>query len=413
MSANKGVIVLGMMSGTSVDAIDTALVRFDEVDAQTLQMAVLAVGEYAMPSNVRRRVIALLPPGRGSVRAVCDLNFQIGEAFAAAALAAIEHAGLQVGDVDLIASHGQTVYHLVEGRRALSTLQIGQPAVIAERTGITTAADFRPRDVAAGGQGAPLVSYLDALFFADPDHTVAVQNIGGIGNATILPRGKGIDGAFAFDTGPGNSLIDAAVMRFSDGCMGYDVDGAWAAQGRVHQGLLDELLAHPYYRLQPPKSTGKELFGPAYVDAVLARARVLALPEQDVLATLTALTARSIAAAYRDFGGGVERVVLGGGGARNPTLLRMLAEALPGVAFSRTTDMGIPSDAKEAVAFALLGYQLAHHRPNTLPGCTGAAHAVSMGCLVPGNNFTALMAVCLAHGAQPTTRLRLDGGSKA
>ena len=401
-------LVLGLMSGTSVDAIDAALVRFEEA-AGTLDLALLAASTPPLPPAVRAAALGVIPPGRGSARRVCALDFAVGEAFAAAALAAIEAAGCAPGDVDLIASHGQTLYHLVERGRVRGTLQVGEPAVIAERTGITVAANFRPRDVAAGGQGAPLVSLFDALLFSDPARTRAVQNIGGIANCTVLPAGGGPDAAFAFDTGPGNGLIDHAAATLSGGRLRYDVDGAWAAQGRASEALLSALLAHPYYAAPPPKTTGKELFGPAYADAIIEQGRALGLSDADLMATLTALTARSIADAYARFapGGAVDEVILGGGGADNPTLVRRLAEALPGVPLRRSDEFGVPAGSKEAVAFALLGYQLAHGRPGNVPGCTGARRAVPLGCLTPGENFGALMAKTRARAGASISRVRM------
>ncbi len=396
-------IVLGMISGTSVDAIDTALVQFTE-DTALLHMRLLATYRHPMPPRVRAGVFGAIPPGRGSTRRVCALDAALGEAFAEAACAAIEAAGRSP---DLIASHGQTLYHQVDdGGRAMATLQAGQPAIVAERTGVTVAADFRPRDVAAGGQGAPLVSLLDVMCFRDPYQTRAAQNIGGIANCTILPAGGGE--AFAFDSGPGNGLIDHAAVTFSGGKLQCDTDGAWAARGEVSKALLDELLAHPYYAMPPPKSTGKELFGPAYGDDVIARGRALGLGDAHILATLTMLTARTIADGYARFTDGVDEIILGGGGLYNPTLMQMLTELLPGVPLHRADAFGIPAQSKEAVAFALLGYHLAHGRPGNVPGCTGARQAVPLGVLVPGDNFHVLVADCLARREHTVTRLKVE-----
>ena len=399
-------IVLGLMSGTSVDAIEAALVRFEET-GDTLHLTLLAASTHPLPAAVRAAALSVIPPGRGSARRVCALDFEVGEVFAAAALSAIDAAGLTPAAVDLIASHGQTVYHLVEGGRVLGTLQVGQPAVIAERTGVTVAADFRARDVAAGGQGAPLVSLFDALLLGDATLTRAVQNIGGIGNCTILPAGAAPEAAYAFDTGPGNSLIDHAAAALSGGRLRCDLDGAWAASGEVSEALLSELLAHPYYAAPPPKTTGKELFGPAYVGGVIARARSLGLPDADIMATLTALTARTIADAYARFAPAVAEVVVSGGGVHNPTLMQMLTDALPGVALRRAEAFGVPVESKEAIAFALLGYQLVHGRPGNVPGCTGARRATPLGALTPGARFHALMAACAPRAANAITRLRI------
>ncbi|MBN1937273.1 MAG: anhydro-N-acetylmuramic acid kinase [Anaerolineae bacterium] len=376
-------IVVGLMSGTSVDAIDAAVVRLEQ-DGPTLWLEPLVFVEYPHPAQVRQRILDLFPPHRGSVRAVCEANVLIGEAFAEAALVAIAQARLSPHEVDLIASHGQTVYHQVAPGHVRSTLQIGTSAVIAERTGLTTVADFRARDIAAGGQGAPLVSFVDVLIFGVPGQTVAVQNIGGIANATILG-----EQTFAFDTGPGNALIDHAAVRLSNGELRCDQDGRWAAQGKVQPALLVDLLAHPYFEQRPPKTTGREVFGAPLADAFIDRALALGLSRFDILATLTALTAQSIAQAYADFvPGGVDRVVLGGGGGRNPTLVKMLKQALrPQVSVAFSDDFGLSSDGKEAIAFAVLGYLALYGWPGTLAACTGARRPTVLGHLVPGDNY--------------------------
>ncbi len=395
-------IVVGLMSGTSADAIDVAVVRLEQ-DGPTLWLETLAFVEYPHPARVRRYILDLFPPRRGSVRAVCEANVLIGEAFAQAVLAGIAEAGLPPHAVDLIASHGQTIYHQVTPGRVRSTLQIGASAVIAEQTGITTAADFRMRDVAAGGQGAPLVSYVDALLFGLPGRTVAVQNIGGIANATILG-----EQVFAFDSGPGNALIDHAAARLSGGALRCDLDGRWAAQGVVQPALLAELLAHPYFAQRPPKTTGREVFGAPLADRFLDRALALGLSQFDILATLTALTAQSIARAYADWvPGGVERVIIGGGGGRNPTLVGMLKQALGAQVELVSSDVfGLSSDGKEAIAFAVLGYLTLHGWPGTLAGCTGAQHPAVLGHLVPGDNYHRCLAK-VGEVTQPPERIQI------
>jgi anhydro-N-acetylmuramic acid kinase len=274
--------------------------------------------------------------------------------------------------VDAVCSHGQTAYHWVDGTRALGTLQLGQPAWIAERLGVPVVADVRSRDITAGGQGAPLVAHLDALLLAGLPGRAAALNLGGIANITV-------PGPRAWDTGPANALIDAAVLRTGAHPAGYDVDGAIAARGRVDEALLADLLAEPYYRLPPPKSTGKELFHSGYLDAALAQRSV---EPADLVATLTALTARTVADAAR--GADVDTLVVSGGGAANPTLLRVLAAELPGVRIVPSDELGAPRDAKEAIAFALIGWQTLHGLPATLPACTGATGARVLGAIVPG-----------------------------
>ena len=251
-------IVVGLMSGTSVDAIDAAVVDLRE-EGDELRVRLLAYAETPHDEALRARVHVLFDPAAGRTDELCEVDFRLGESFAAAASAALARAGVAA---DLVASHGQTVWHQVDrDGRVTSTLQLGEPSLIAERLGATVVADFRPRDVAAGGQGAPIASYPDVLLFADPTRHRAIQNLGGIANVTYLPPGGDPEGALAFDTGPSNTLIDRAVWRLSGGAARYDVDGALAAAGRVDEALLAELLAEPYFALPPPKSTGRELFG--------------------------------------------------------------------------------------------------------------------------------------------------------
>jgi anhydro-N-acetylmuramic acid kinase len=271
-----------------------------------------------------------------------------------------------------------------------STLQLGQPAVIAERTGITTVADFRPRDLAAGGQGAPLAPYAHALLFGRADQAVAVQNLGGIGNVTFVPPGGGPGDVIAFDTGPANMVVDGLVRLVSADREAFDRDGARAARGRVHRDLLAELLEDPFFERRPPKSTGRERFGDPYVAALRARGATLGIGDDDLIATAGALTARSIARAYRDFlPARPDRVVLCGGGTRNPTLARMIAEAValevgPGIPVEPSDAAGIPAEAVEAVSFAVLARETLAGLPAGLPQVTGAARATVLGVVAPG-----------------------------
>jgi anhydro-N-acetylmuramic acid kinase len=359
--------VLGLISGTSHDGIDAAAVDFTLRD-DVLHGQVLATASTPYDPALRTRIRAALPPAATTLAEVCALDTLIGQAFADAAAS--------MPSVDAVCSHGQTVYHWVdqcgvEGSRALGTLQIGQPAWIAERLGVPVVADVRARDIAAGGQGAPLVSYLDTLLLSGLPGRPAALNLGGIANISV-------PGPRAWDTGPANALIDAAVLRTGAHPAGYDVDGALAARGRVDEQLLGELLSEPYYRLPPPKSTGKELFNDGYLDTALTRA----IEPADLIATLTALTARTVAEAVR--GAHVDTLVVSGGGAANPTLLGMLGAELPGVRLVPSADLGAPRDAKEAIAFALIGWQTLHGLPATLPGCTGARGPRVLGTITPG-----------------------------
>lgn len=370
--------VLGLISGTSTDGVDAAVADLS-LSADVVRLVPVAATSTPYPDDLRAALEAALPPAITTVEDVCVLDTRVGQAFADAAAAAIAAAG----PVDLVVSHGQTLYHWVEGRHARGTLQIGQPAWIAERTGAPVVADLRARDVAAGGHGAPLVSRFDALLLGGGDRVRAALNLGGIANLTVLAPGRP---PLAFDTGPANTLVDAAVHDRSGGAASYDRDGAWAARGRVDEGLLGALLADPYYALAPPKSTGRERFNRAYLhDALHDRPRVA---DADLLATLTALTAETVACACRDHD--VAEVVAAGGGTANPTLLGMLRERLPGVALTTIDDHGVPADAKEAYAFALLGFLTVHGVAGSEPSCTGAAHPTLLGALVPGRDGFAL-----------------------
>ncbi len=380
------------MSGTSADGVDAALVHLDGRPPD-LSIQVLSFCKTSFPEDVRARIFQLFGPSPVAVDRLGTANMVLGEVFAQAATAVVQKAGLEMDQVDLIASHGQTVYHAVgRGQEVPATLQIGEPSVIAERTGVTTVADFRPRDVAAGGQGAPLVSFVDYLLFRHQHRGRAIQNIGGIANVTALPPNAKEEDVLAFDTGPGNMLLDFAVETLTDGRQLYDRDGRMARRGTVHPGLLGHLMAHPYLRQPPPKTTGREQFGRQFGQEVLGIARDMGLSAEDVVATLTAFTAESIAQSYADFlPFRVEEVVMGGGGAYNTALVDMLAQRLAPARVLRHEDFGLSSDAKEAVAFAVLGYEAVHGRPNTLPGCTGARRPVVMGKVVPGANYRVLM----------------------
>ncbi len=391
-------LVVGLMSGTSVDAIDAALVRIGPgANAERRQVELIAQRETPFDPALRAAIFDLFPPNTGTIARLAQLDVLIGEAFAATTLALLDDAGVAPEDVDLIGSHGQTVYHAPHPEASNATLpavpvtvQIGSGAVLAARTGITTIYDFRSADLALGGEAAPLVPYVDYLLLGDAE-SLAIQNIGGIGNVTILRRGQGVAGLSAFDTGPGNMLIDALAQRTSAGQHAFDADGALAARGTVVRALLDDALEHPFFARRPPKSTGREEFGGAYATEFAAKGRSLGLADADLFATATALTARSIADAYRRFilpTIALDAVLLCGGGARNPTLRRMLAAELAPLPVGTTEERGIPSDAKEAIAFAVLAYETAHGRPGTLPATTGASRPAILGAIAPGRRFT-------------------------
>lgn len=389
-------LAVGLMSGTSVDGIDAALVELGG-QGEALTVRLLAFRNTPYPPEVRKKIFALFDPKRATVDKLGYMDFLLGEFFAAAALAVIREAGLDAGAVDFIASHGQTVWHAPQpdssdGYPVRCTVQIGEGAVIAERTGIPTVSDFRVADMAAGGQGAPLVPFTEYMLYRRADETVLLQNIGGIGNMTVLPAGAGPDDVYAFDTGPGNMIIDAIISAATAGARRFDRDGAAAARGRVCDALLEELARDGYYALPLPKSTGREHFGEQYTARILSYGKAHGLSFDDLAATATELTAWSIADAYERYvlpRYRASELIVGGGGSYNPTLLSALSKRLAahGVRVRTQEDLGLSSDAKEAVAFALMGDRFFSGAPNTLPSVTGAEHAAVMGKLsLPSRN---------------------------
>ncbi|WP_433226393.1 anhydro-N-acetylmuramic acid kinase [Microtetraspora malaysiensis] len=355
--------VLGLMSGTSHDGIDSAVVDWTMAADGVLTGVVEHVGARPYEPELRAAIVAALPPHPVDMAQVCRLDTLIGQAFAGAAR--------ECPAADLICSHGQTLYHWVEDGRVRGTLQLGQPAWIAESLGVPVVSDLRVRDVSAGGHGAPLVSAFDLPLLAGLPGRAGALNLGGIANLTVpaVP--------VAYDTGPATAHLDAAVLAATG--RPYDEDGRIAAAGRVHEGLLAELLADPYYRRTPPKSTGKELFHEGYLARVAAP---YALDLADLLATLAALTGETVAAEIRRHR--LDTVVVSGGGVRNPVVMDELRRRAPGVPFLASDELGVPSDAKEAIAFSYLGWLTAHGLAGTVPGCTGASGARILGTVTPG-----------------------------
>ncbi|MFI7870300.1 anhydro-N-acetylmuramic acid kinase [Streptomyces salinarius] len=390
--------VIGLMSGTSYDAVEAAAADLELRDG-TLVMRPLGHLSAPYPDRLRDLIAGSLPPAAVTMRAVAELDTGIGQAFADVAVRAVRE--LCGGGADLVVSHGQTLYHWVEDGAVRGTLQLGQPAWIAEATGLPVVSDLRGRDVAAGGQGAPLVAMTDVLALAALPGVPAALNLGGIANVTVVAPGAE---PLAFDTGPANALMDAAVRHFTDGAAAYDEDGRRAGAGRVDPALLRVLLDDPYYGRPAPKSTGKEHFHLPYLLDALAAAPV-AEPD-DVLATLARLTAVTVADACRAHG--VTRLVVSGGGARNPVLMGLLAEELPGVALGSSDALGLPSDAKEALAFALLGFLTVNGLSGAVPSGTGARRAALLGTVTPG-----LEPLRLPEPAnEPPRLLRIAGGPR-
>ncbi|MDJ0853161.1 MAG: anhydro-N-acetylmuramic acid kinase [Myxococcota bacterium] len=379
--------VIGLMSGTSADGVDAALVEWpDGEGARPFQL--IAFRETAFSSELQARIHRLAAgrvPGGEALRELAALDVELGERFAAAARDVADAAGVALADVDAVASHGQTVAHHPELR---ATLQIGDPSVIAERTGVTTVADFRTRDVAAGGEGAPLAPFFHFAALADASEARVVLNLGGIANVTWIPRGAGPDDVMAFDVGPANALVDGVVALASEGRERFDARGARARRGRVDEALLERLLDDDFLRRSPPKSTGRELYGTAEAEALVKESERAGRSEDDLVATLVAFTAQAVRRAVDDHLEGVaslDRVLVGGGGVRNPAVMDALAGALPGVAVQPMDECGVPADAAEAMAFSLMGRNTLLGIPNNLPRTTGASHATVLGEIVPGS----------------------------
>jgi anhydro-N-acetylmuramic acid kinase len=387
------VIVIGLMSGTSMDGIDVAAADL-RLDAGVLTLSPLAHNTIAYSPELRGALDAALPPAPTTVETWCRLDNLVGQEFAAAATSL----GIEP---ELVVSHGQTMFHWVADGQVGGTLQIGNPAWIAETARAPVLSDLRSADVAAGGQGAPLVGLFDVLLLGRPTRPRAALNLGGIANLTVVAPGVP---PVAFDAGPANALLDAAVRRFSGGSERHDHHGRRAARGRVVEALLAALLDDPYYDRPPPKTTGKERFHLAYLDAALAR---LPAPpgDDDLCATLTAHVAEVVAAACRRHG--VKQVIAAGGGTWNTTLMDALADRLAPTALRTIDDLGLPSDAKEAYAFATLGFLSVHGLPGTLPSLTGARHPAVLGTLTAGPRpLTVTPAV-----AAPT-RLLIEGAGR-
>jgi anhydro-N-acetylmuramic acid kinase len=366
--------VVGMISGTSYDAIEAVAAELS-LDGETLIADLRAHTSTPYPAPVRDAIAAMMPPAATTLEQVCRVDAEIGRCFADAAQAVSE---MGFGSApDVVSSHGQTVFHWVEGPRAVSTLQIGQPAFIAARTGATVVHDLRIRDILAGGQGAPLASLLDVLLLNDgSDRVRGALNLGGIANVTVVgPDTEPI----AYDTGPANALIDAAIEWRTDGREAFDAGGQRAAGGTVDEELLAGLLDEPYYRLDPPKSTGKELFHLEYIRAHLGSRDVAT---DDLLATLTVLSAEVVAAELRRFG--VTEIVASGGGTRNPFLMAEITRRTPGATLAQVDEYGVAEAAKEALVMGIVGFLTVHGLPGTVPSCTGATRPVVLGSVVPG-----------------------------
>lgn len=373
-------IGIGLMSGTSLDGVDAALVEIHEINGK-IHYELLNFITKPFKEGIKEEIEKALSLQHSNVQLICSLNFKLGYEFAEAAKLVCNGVHFPIERVDFIASHGQTIWHqpLATDNFAPSTLQIGEAAVIAYETGCQVVSNFRVMDIAAGGQGAPLVSYPDYLLFRDGQLNVVLQNIGGIANLTYLPKGCTADDVLSFDTGPGNMMIDEVTQRYFG--KPYDSEGKIARSGRVIESLLDKLMQDTYLTLQPPKSTGREHFGKQYVNKIIESLDSSVRP-QDILATFTHFVAESIVYHYKKHLGPIDRVIVSGGGSYNTYLLeciqqRMNCEVITMESFKEN------SNAKEAIAFALLGYETLHHRTNNVKNATGAKRSVVLGHITP------------------------------
>jgi len=384
--ATKPMLVLGLMSGTSADGIDVALARISGAPPN-LNAKLVGHTSTKFPPALRREILRIAEQQPISAGELSQLNFRLGELFADAALSASRQFRVPLSRVALIGSHGQTIFHQGRpipyfGSPIASTLQIGEPSVIAARTGINIVGDFRPADIALGGQGAPLVPYADYLLYRHEKLGRVSLNLGGIANITVLPRAAKPQQVSAFDTGPANMLIDALVTHFTRGRRRFDENAYLALQGRSIPALLNELLRDPYLKLPPPKSTGREYYGHAYVKKLLALGRRHHAKPNDLIRAATIFTALSVVDALHRFvlpRTKIHQLIVSGGGAYNPLILAQLSAALPGIEVLTSSRLGIPEDAKEAFAFALLAYESFHRRPANLPSATGARGPAILG----------------------------------
>ena len=394
-SFSNGVKVIGLISGTSTDGIDAALVDIKGKGLNS-SLNLIAYKTYPYPKGLRERIINAST--KGKVDEICHLNFYLGELFAEAAKGIAKDARVKMEDIGLIGSHGQTIHHIPdikkEGKFSIrSTMQIAEPSVIAERTGITVVADFRPRDIAAGGEGAPLTPYLHYILFNQPKKSTVVVNIGGISNITYIPD-RDFNKIAAFDTGPGNMLIDALVQSLTNGKKGIDKGGAIASKGNINDNLISHLMSHPFINKRPPKTTGREAFGAVMLKDVLRIIKNKRISAEDAIATVTAFTAFSIIHNIKRFilsRGDVDAIFVGGGGSRNKTILKLMQEAIDAVPVFVFEDVGYSSKAIEAMAFALFAYETIQNIPSNVPTATGAGNPVVMGKIAPGKNFAKLL----------------------
>jgi anhydro-N-acetylmuramic acid kinase len=372
-------LAIGMMSGTSLDGIDTLIVEIEGTFTQT-KIKPIAYKTYPFESKLLDRIKKAFSITESSSELLCSLNFELGEAFASAAIALCKQENIQMDDVAFIASHGQTIFHIGQPKHEMvrSSLQLGEGAVIANMCQTTVVSNFRASDIAVGGQGAPLVPYADFLLFRDESLNKAIHNIGGIANMTVLKKGCQLDDVFAFDSGPGNMMIDYATKKFYN--QPYDTNGDIARSGKLIHKLFDELLNHPYFLEKPPKSTGREDFGDSYTENVISS--YLEHESKDIIHTLTHFTAKTMIDAYENFilpKVDIDEIILCGGGAYNQFLVELIQNGLSNIQIKKLEDVGMDSSSKEALAFIILANETLHMNPSNVVQATGAKKRVILG----------------------------------
>ncbi len=390
MSAGSIKRIVGILSGTSADGASTGIIEVEGFGKST-NLELVSHKTYSYPLAIREEMFKLFNPETSSTESICKMNFVLGHFYGDCVRRIVDETNLEIDDIDLIGSHGQTIWHHPSGDKFsgypdLSTLQIGEPSVIAEKTGIPVVADFRKADMASGGEGAPLTPYLDYILFSSMKSNRIIQNIGGIANLTYLPRDPAQDDVIAFDTGPGNMVLDALISYYTGGESQYDEDGKTALKGKTDHELLGGLLDEPYFRLEPPKTTGRELFGESYVMKIIEQASELSLTPEDVVATATSLTVESIAKEYDkllNLGLEIDEVFVSGGGYHNKALITQLKERITPIILEPHEKLGLPGDAKEAVLFAVLANEFINNSASNMPRVTGARKRVVLGGFHP------------------------------
>lgn len=378
--------MVGLVSGTSADGVDAALIRV-RGRGLDLRSELLAFVTEAFPPALRREIFDALRPETSDVRAISSLHARLGRRYAEAVRRVAQAAGCPLEDVLIVANSGQTVWHAPRADPP-HTLQLAASAVVAQKTGVSAVSDFRWSDVAAGGQGAPLIALVDWLYFRDARRTRVAVNLGGIVNLTYLPAGCGLEQVVAFDVGPGNVLLDALVEALTEGRSRFDAGGRLAVQGRHLKPLVRHWAAHPYFERPPPKTTGREEFGEPFVGESLKLAATKGWAVRDMLCTATGFVAGCLADALRRFLPAqpvIDEIVVGGGGVHNGFLLRLIGERFPGIPLRRSDEFGLPGDAREAIAFALLACLMLDGTPGNVPSATGAEGPRILGSLTPGS----------------------------